>query len=116
MDGAEPPGAHPIARYVESAINDNKTWLQSSPPAGYTVWWTTSTTPRLGYQRFGNIVSKTDALANAYGAAHTLDNGYLKVEYNKIWGDAPPRGGGYPALAFFGAAGAGCRKRSYQSR
>ncbi len=83
-------GLTPISRYLNSGINDYKTWLFGSAPTGYTTnatWWTTSPTPRLGYQRFANLLGRDDVLANAYDAAHTLDNGYLKVEYNRIWGD-----------------------------
>jgi hypothetical protein len=79
-----------MRRYIKTSINDHKTWLFSSAPAGYSVnatWWASGATPRLGYERFGNKLKKADVLAAAYNT-HFLDNGVVRVDFNKIWGNA----------------------------
>ncbi len=83
-------GLKTMRRYLKSSISDQKTWLFDQAPSGYTTsatWWATGATPRLGYQRFGNLLSKDATLAAGYGV-NVLDNTVLKVEYNHIWGNA----------------------------
>jgi hypothetical protein len=83
-------GLKPLRRYLNSSISDHKTWLLDQTPSGYATsatWWTTGATPRLGYQRFGNLLSKASTLAAAYGI-NFLDNTILRVDYNHIWGNA----------------------------
>ncbi|HEX2061807.1 MAG TPA: hypothetical protein VHK90_13795 [Thermoanaerobaculia bacterium] len=95
--GTTAHGMTPLARYVRSSPLDRQTWLNTQTPSGYTreVTYdgTTALGPeRLGYQRFGNLLTKDDVLGvngsgPAYGT-HFLDNGVLRVDFNKIWGNA----------------------------
>lgn len=98
--GTAAHGMMPLARYVRTTPLDRQTWLNTQTPSGYarevTYDGTTSLGPeRLGYQRFGNLLTKDDVLGvngsgPAYGT-HFLDNGVLRVDYNKIWGNGVGR-------------------------
>ena len=97
--GSATSGLTPITRYVRNSPFDHQTWLTSQPPAGYTAYITYNgvggAPERLGYQRFGNLLTKADVLGtNGSGAGYGtyfLDNGVLKVDFNKIWGNAVGR-------------------------
>lgn len=84
-------GLTTMRRYHSNTGTDYKTWLFSPSPTGYSTdatWFLTGATPRLGYQRFGNpIATKDQIIAAAYDSQHTLSNGYMSVQLNKIWGD-----------------------------
>jgi len=84
-------GTRPITRYLNSSITDHRTWLNSATPAGYSVDAVLNTAggvPRYGYERFGNLLNKCQTLAAAYDVTNTLESKRLKVEFNKIWGNA----------------------------
>jgi hypothetical protein len=82
-------GLKPMSRYLNMTTNDYRTWLQSQAPVGFqgnATWWATGVTPRLGYERFANLLRYTDVYAAAYGP-FDLNNTNLKVGINKIWGN-----------------------------
>ncbi|MDX1999530.1 MAG: hypothetical protein SF066_17565 [Thermoanaerobaculia bacterium] len=82
-------GVKPMSRYVNVTTNDYRTWLQSQAPSGFqpnATWWATGATPRLGYERFANKLLYTDVYAAAYDK-YGMNNSYLKVDINKIWGN-----------------------------
>lgn len=84
------PGLTPLRRYINLTTGDYRTWLFSQTPSGYTqnaTWWATGATPRLGYERFGTVLPYPNVLATAYDT-YVLENFHLKVEMNKIWGNA----------------------------
>nr|HRC85596.1 hypothetical protein [Thermoanaerobaculia bacterium] len=83
---------------------DHITWLPGATPAGYVADATydgLSNPERLGYPRFGNKLTKADVLGTAtctpgastvytgpaYGT-HFLDNGVLRLDFNRVWGNA----------------------------
>jgi hypothetical protein len=77
-----------LKRYFKSSINDHQTWL-STAPSGYSLDanFSSGTTARYGYQRFGNSLTRANVLSSAYGQ-YFLDNGVLRVDFNKIWGNS----------------------------
>lgn len=84
-------GTQPLTRYLRPGIFDHRTWLNSAAPSGYNVDAVLSSAngvPRYGYERFGNRLDRCETLAVAYDAANTLQTTKLKVELNKIWGNA----------------------------
>ena len=84
-------GTKPITRYLKSSIFDHRTWLNSATPSGYSVDAVLDTAggvPRYGYERFGNKIDRASVLADAYDPATKLETTSLKVEFNKIWGNA----------------------------
>jgi hypothetical protein len=97
--GTMTSGLTPISRYLRASPFDHQTWLTSQAPAGYGLEATYNgadgVPERLGYERFGNLLSKADVLGTngsgpAYGT-HFLDNAVLRVDFNKIWGNAVGR-------------------------
>jgi hypothetical protein len=84
-------GTKPITRYLNFSIFDHRTWLNSATPSGYNVDAILSTAngaPRYGYERFGNLLDRCQTLAAAYDATNKLQTTNLKIEFNKIWGNA----------------------------
>jgi hypothetical protein len=97
--GMATSGLTPISRYLRASPFDHQTWLTSQTPAGYSLDATYNgvggSPERLGYQRFGNLLTNTDVLGTngsgpAYGT-NFLDNSVLRVDFNKIWGNAVGR-------------------------
>lgn len=84
-------GMLPIQRYFKSSINDNRTWLNGSPPADYTLdmsYDSASKSPRFGYPRFGNFLDQCSVINLADATGVKLQNGTLRVGFNPIWGNA----------------------------
>lgn len=84
-------GTRPLTRYLNGGIFDHRLWFNSAPPAGYSadvVMSSANGIPRYGYQRFGNLLDRCQTWAVAYDATNKLENATLKVEFNKIWGNA----------------------------
>jgi hypothetical protein len=82
------PGMLPLTRYLRGDIFDHRTWLNSAPPAGYAsdlTWNAASGIPRFGYQRFGNLPDQASVLAAGYAS---LQNTVMRIDYNRIWGNA----------------------------
>ncbi|HEX3764841.1 MAG TPA: hypothetical protein VHW23_39365 [Kofleriaceae bacterium] len=82
------PGMLPLTRYLRGDIFDHRTWLNSAPPAGYAsdlTWNAASGIPRFGYQRFGNLPDQASVLAAGYAS---LQNSVMRIDYNRIWGNA----------------------------
>jgi hypothetical protein len=100
--GTTASGMRPLRRYVGPA-GDRRTWLFDRPPAGYSLEVTFDgfQAPRLlGYQRFGNSPTKAAVLGTSsctpgavaldgagYGG-QVLDNGLLRIDFNRVWGNA----------------------------
>lgn len=87
---SQKPGTQPLSRYFKLDIFDHRTWLFSQTPSGYAAdrrWDAASGVPRYGYQRFGNLLQQCDVLAIAY-QNNSLENALLKVDLNKVWGNA----------------------------
>jgi hypothetical protein len=97
--GTTTSGLTPISRYLKASPFDHQTWLTSQTPAGYSLDALYNGAfggpERLGYERFGNLLSKDAVLGvNGSGPAYGtnfLDNSVLKVDFNKIWGNAVGR-------------------------
>ncbi|HEX2122759.1 MAG TPA: hypothetical protein VHL59_14070 [Thermoanaerobaculia bacterium] len=84
-------GTRPLTRYLNGTIFDHRLWFKSAAPGGYAVDAVMSSqngVPRYGYERFGNLLDRCQTLAVAYSAANKLENATLRVEFNKIWGNA----------------------------
>jgi hypothetical protein len=88
----EASGTSPITRYLNGSIFDHRTWLPlpDSPP-GYALDSTFSVAEaganaRYGYKRHGNCLGRDSVLATAY--RDSLNNGYLRVDFNHVWGNA----------------------------
>lgn len=83
------PGMSPLTRYLRGDIFDHRTWLANQTPAGYSLdlrWDAFSGNPRFGYQRFGNLLQHCNVYPIAY--QDSLTNAKLKIEFNKVWGNA----------------------------
>lgn len=92
--GYSTSGLQPLRRYLKTGGTDYKTW-NSSTPVGYQLN-TTFNGSRSGYERFGNLLRKTDVIGvNGSGGAgygtYFLDNGAWKVDFNSVWGDSVGR-------------------------
>lgn len=83
------PGTRAITRYLRGDIFDHRTALNNVTPAGYAFdrrWDTGSGVPRYGYQRFDTKLQFCDVLAAGY--KESISNTKMKVDFNKIWGNA----------------------------
>lgn len=85
-NSASRQGLVPIRRYLKTSPVDYLTLLDSAP-TGFSLdeTWSSGTSTRLGYQRFGNQL--TD-FSSAYDGTYRLSNGVLTVDFNKLWGNA----------------------------
>ncbi len=84
-------GTSSIRRYFKSSSADHRTWLLTSPPAGYSTdvtWDSGSGTPRYGYQRFGNLLDQCSTIALADPIGTKIQNSKVRVGFNPIWGNA----------------------------
>lgn len=83
-------GMLPLSRYLRADIFDHRTWRSSQTPPGYNadrVWNAASGVPRFGYERFGNLLRQCDVYGIAY-QSNSLENTVLRVDLNKVWGNA----------------------------
>lgn len=85
-------GTSPITRYLNGSIFDHRTWLPlpDSPPsyahdATFSVA-AAGANARYGFKRHGNCLGGDSVLATAY--RDSLNNGYLRVDFNHVWGNA----------------------------
>lgn len=86
-------GLTPMRRYLNTSTGDFRTWLFGETPSGYVAnetWWASGVSPRLGYERFGTVLTFPAILSEVYDT-YVLENAFLKVEANKAWGNAVGR-------------------------
>lgn len=98
-------GLSPIRRYFNSTINDDLTWFLSAPPNTLTfaplaapagtyvqtrTWWETGATPRLGFQRYGNLLDQCSVVEQGEDLTldNRLENSKLLIKFNRILGNA----------------------------
>ncbi|HEV7671810.1 MAG TPA: hypothetical protein VGS22_25085 [Thermoanaerobaculia bacterium] len=81
-------GLVPLTRFAKASISDAKTWIPT-PPSGYVAdaTWSSGSTARLGYPRFGQVLEKDPVLAGPAYGTYSLDNGILHVDFNRVWGN-----------------------------
>ena len=83
-------GLVPLQRFKNPVTGDHATW-PTSTLNGYNlqvVWSTATNRPRLGYPRFGLKLDNLSVLDHAYDHNRNLDNGYMAVRFNQVWGMA----------------------------